>query len=198
TVPPKTASVPPVVGQVKASDTKAYSDLFASVPLVPLKKQGKDKEQEEIAGAAAMPQDFRAEVREKGNQSYQANPAAVLLLMAWARHKEASHEERVGMLMQLETLAPGEQVRQWHGACMQEGIKPWQVLCIPAPLSGDDCTRCRYLMTRYEAIGEGRPRYHWACQHGYLILEHGKGTERLLVAPPECASFDRWYPSNYR
>lgn len=186
------------MGQDKASNGAAFGDFLASVPVVPPKKQGTGKEPEEIAGAAAVPQAFRAEVREKGNYSYRANPAAVLLLMAWARVKQATPEERAALLLDLENLPPADQVRQWHGACIQDGLKPWQVLCLPAPLSGDDCTMCKHLGSREEAIGEDRRRFHWACNQGYLILEHGRGTERLYVAPPECDIWERWRPSNWR
>lgn len=197
-VPVESASVPPQVGQAKASNGRAFVGFFASVPVVPLKNYRTGKEPEEIAGAAAGPQSFRAEVSEKGNPLYQANPAAVLLLMAWARAKQASREERAAMLLDLETLPPAEQVRHWHGVCVAEGLKPWHVLYLPAPMWGDDCTMCKHLMTREEAIGEDRRRCHWACSLGYLILEHGRGTERVYIAPPECESFERWYPSEFR
>lgn len=197
-VPVKTASVPLGVGQAKASNGEAFGGFLASVPVVPVKKQWEGKEPEEIAGAGVAPQPFRAEVGEKGNTLYEANPAAILLLMAWIKAKQASKQERAAMLLDLETLPPAEQVRHWHMACVQEGLKPWQVLCLPAPLSGDDCTWCKHLTTKEEAIGEDRRRYHWACSLGYLLLEHGLGTERVLVAPPECESFERWYPSEFR
>lgn len=197
-VPVKTASVPLVAGQAKASNGGAYGGFLASAPLVPLKNHRAGKEAEKVAGAAAGPQPFRAEVSEKGNSIYRASPAAVLLLMAWARAKQASREERAAMLLDLETLPPTEQVRHWHRVCVGEGLKPWQVLCLPAPVWGDDCTRCKHLTTRDEAIGEDRRRCHWACSLGYLILEHGRGTERVYVAPPECESFERWYPSEFR
>jgi len=197
-VPPLEPNVPPQVGQAKASNGKACSHFSASVPVVPLENQWTGKESEKIAGAAAVPQSFRAEVSEKGKSLYEANPAAVLLLMAWSKAKQADREEGAAMLLDLQTLPPAEQVRYWHGVCLADGLKPWHVLCLPAPLSGNDCTRCRHLTTREEAIGEGRRRYHWACSLGYLILEHGRGTERIWIAPDECVSFERWYPSEWR
>ena len=197
-VPAKTGSVPLGVGQAKASNSKACSHFFASVPVVPLKNQGTGKEPEEIAGAVALPQPFRAEVREKGNAFYEANPAAVLLVLAWSRLKQATRDERAGLLLDLESMPPSDQVKHWHGVCVADGLKPWRVLCCPAPLWGDDCTRCKHLTTREEAIGEDRRRYHWACSLGYLILEHGRGTERVQISPPECKSFDRWYPAEWR
>lgn len=102
------------------------------------------------------------------------------------------------MLLDLENLPPADQVKHWHGVCVGQGLKPWHVLCLPAPAWGDDCTRCKHLTTREEAIGEDRRRCHWACNLGYLILEYGRGTERVHLAPPECERFERWYPSEFR
>ena len=173
-------------------------EFLPSVPVVPLKEQGRGKEEEKIGEAAAQPQDFRAEVREDYKGIYPAHPAAVLLVMEWSRLKQLPKEERAGLLLNLEELPPAEQIRHWHGTCLAEGLKPWQVLCLPASLAGADCTRCRNLHTKHEAIGDGRVQYHWACSLGYLILEQGRGTERVWIAPPECKSFDRWYPSDWR
>ncbi len=176
-------------------------DLPPSVPVVPLEKQGRGKETEKedgrAGGAAVEPQDFCADV-DDDKATYPAHPAAVLLLMTWARLKKISSDGRAELLIDLEGVPPAEQIRHWHGVCVQDGMKPWHVLCLPAPLSGADCTRCRNLCTRHEAIEDGRVQYHWACELGYLILEQGRGTERILIAPPECKSFERWYPSDQR
>lgn len=153
---------------------------------------------EKIAGAAVLPQEIRAETAAEVGACYPAHPAAVLLVLAWSRSKQVDTDERAALLLDLERMPPADQVRRWHGACVLDGLKPWQVLYLPAPQWGDDCTRCKHITTRHEAIGNDRRRYHWACQHGYLILEHGRGTERVFVAPPECQTFERWYPSEWR
>ena len=197
-VPVKTPSVPLEVGQAKASNGNGYSDILASVPVVPVENQWTGNEPEKIAGAGCAPQYFCAEVGSPGNTINEANPAAVLLLMAWARVKQATREERAAMLLDLEDLPPADQVRHWHGVCLRDGLRPWQVLCQPAPEWGDDCTMCQHLTTREDAIDEDRRRFHWACGLGYLILEHGRGTERIYVAPPECESWKRWRPSDWR
>lgn len=178
--------------------TERDSDEFlASVPLVPLNKQGRGKEWEKAGGAAAQPQDLRADTEEYQVGIHPVHPAAVLLVLAWSRLKQIPGDERAGLLLNLEAMPPADQVRYWHKVCMQDGLKPWQVLCLPATLSGADCTLCRRLVTRHEAIGKGRAQYHWACELGYLILEHGRGTERIWISPPECKSFERWYPSDW-
>ena len=181
---------------------RVTDEFLPSVPLVPVKKHGRGKEDENesdwAGGAAAEPQDFRAEIGENGKPFYPAHPAAVLLVMAWARLKRIPRDYRASLLLDLEALPPAEQIRHWHGICLKEGLKPWHAICLPASLSAADCTRCRHLHTKHEAIGNHRIQYHWACGLGYLILETGRGTERIWIAPPECRSFDRWYPSDWR
>ncbi len=186
----------------KTVTARLTADFPPSVPTVPVKKQGKGeqkgKKDNGAGGAAAEPQYLRADISEDQRRIHPAHPAAVLLVMAWSRFKQIPHEERAGLLLDLEIMEPLEQVRYWHKVCMQDGLKPWHVLCLPAPLSGADCTRCRRLVTRHEAIGLDRAQFHWACELGYLILEHGRGTERIWIAPPECKNFERWYPSDWR
>ena len=158
----------------------------------------KDRTHGEIAGKAAGPQHLCAQIKTESGGSFPAHPAAVLLVMAWSRHKQASADERAALLLNLEEIPPADQVKHWHAVCTRDGLKPWHVLYLPAPTWGDDCTKCKYLTTREEAASKDRRRWHWACQHGYLILEHGRGTERVQIAPPECQSFERWYPSGFR
>ena len=209
-VPPKKASVPLIVGQPNPSNEADYSRFFESVPLVPLKKQGRGKEDDDnvkpFAGEAADCSNLCAEKRQdrQGDNSehpalnYPANPAAILLLLAWTKANKASRKGRIALLLNLETIPPADQIRVWHHRCLESGIKPWHVLCLPAPSQGQDCTLCKNLSTRHEAICSDRKQYHWACDQGYLILEWGKGTERIWIGPPECQSYERWYPSDWR
>lgn len=67
--------------------------------------------------------------------------------MAYLRKTEASNEERISALLQIETVEPNEQVRHWHKCCVDVGIKPWEALHLPAPTSGLDCTMCKHLTT---------------------------------------------------
>jgi len=123
------------------------------------------------------------------------HPAAVVLALAYCRKVNADREERSLVLLHLSTMSPGDQVKHWHGCCVEVGLKPWEVLMLPAPISGQDCTMCKHLTTRQMAGDSGRRQFHWACSHGHLILETGRGTERIWMAPPECSSWERWVPS---
>jgi len=123
------------------------------------------------------------------------HPAAVILALAYCRKVKASNDERVSTMLHLGTMPPNEQIRCWHTACIEVEIKPWEVLTLPAPSSGLDCTLCKHLLTRQlSPAGGGRRQFHWACGLGYLILETGRATERIWIAPPECKSFERWQP----
>ncbi|HOX60033.1 MAG TPA: hypothetical protein PLC99_24415 [Verrucomicrobiota bacterium] len=111
---------------------------------------------------------------------------------------KADNDETVSSLLHLEAMPPGEQVRRWHSSCLEVGLKPWEVLTLSAPKSGHDCTLCKHLTTQQLSNDGGRRQFHWACGLGFLILEAGRATERIWIAPPECSSWDRWYPSNQR
>jgi hypothetical protein len=195
----------PVVARLTA-------DFEGVVPAVPATKQGKgkrdkknDEKKEEAAAGSGYANrifapDFRGSVPaetlgEKHYTAHPAHPAAVLLVMAWSRHKRIPREERAGLLLDLESMEPAEQVRRWHGACLQDGLKPWRVLFLPAELAGADCAQCRHLITRHEALGMERAQYRWACGQGYLILEAARGMERVWIAPHECGSFEHYRPS---
>ena len=127
-------------------------------------------------------------------EQFALHPSAVILALAYCRKVKADNDETASVLLHLETMPPVEQVRRWHGSCLEVGVKPWEVLTLPAPLSGSDCTRCKHLTTRQMASDGGRRQFHWACGLGYLILETGRGTERIWIAPPECSSWERWQP----
>jgi len=126
------------------------------------------------------------------------HPSAAILLIAYCKAMDIDSKEQAYQLVELGQLPPDEQVRLWQTACIDIGLEPWQLLTIPASLEGRDCSLCSHLLTRqYDEDGKRR-QYHWACGKGYLILETGRGTERIWIAPPECQSFERWYPSSRR
>jgi hypothetical protein len=89
-VPEESTSVPVVSGQDAACNGAASSRFFSSVPVVPGEYQRTEKDPVEIAKGAAWPQEIRAELKQEGKSIYRANPAAVLLLMAWANVKETT------------------------------------------------------------------------------------------------------------
>jgi hypothetical protein len=127
-------------------------------------------------------------------ERFALHPSAVILAMAYCRKVKASNDEIVSTMLCLETLPPGEQVRRCHSVCVEAGLKPWEVLTLPAPASGQDCTMCKHLTTRQMAGDGGRRQFHWACSLGFLIMETGRATERIWIAPPECSSWERWIP----
>ncbi len=127
-------------------------------------------------------------------ERFALHSSAVILALAYCRKVEADNDETVSILLHLDTMPPGEQVRRWHGSCLEVGVKPWEALTLPAPTSGGDCTKCKHLITRQMASDGCRRRFHWACGLGYLILETGRGTERIWISPPECSSWERWQP----
>ena len=183
------------------------TDDFSQVSRLSRSKKHKEVNDEEKikentengrAWVGAFPQDFSARDDGDLDEVYPADPSAVLLVLAWSSRKEIPSDERAALLLDLETLPPAEQVRRWPAACLQEGIQPWRVLCRPAALSGEDCTLCAHLCTRHEAIGNERRQFHSACDLGYLILEHGRGTGRLWLSPPECRGYERWVPGPHR
>lgn len=124
------------------------------------------------------------------------HPVAVILVLAYCKKVKADNEERVSALLNLGTMKPGDQVKCWHLSCLEVGIKPWEVLTLPAPSSGLDCTMCKHLTTQHFAPApDQRRQFHWACGLGFLILETGRATERIWIAPPECNNYQRWVPS---
>ncbi len=179
---------PPILDQVcppKPLQHKAFSTIDTADTSDTVGFQGGEGEQTVRApGEGAARNDFAL------------HPAAVILVLAYFRKVKAPSDERVASMLCLETMPPGEQVKRWHTACIDVGVKPWEVLMIPAPASGLDCTMCKHLTTRQMANDGDRRQFHWACGLGYLILETGRGTERIWIAPPECQSYERWIPSS--
>ncbi|PKO89472.1 MAG: hypothetical protein CVU18_03985 [Betaproteobacteria bacterium HGW-Betaproteobacteria-12] len=139
-------------------------------------------------------QDHRAPGGGAAVFDFALHPAAVILALAYCRKVKASNDERVAALLHLQTMPPGQQIQHWHSVCIDVGLKPWEELLIPAPASGLDCTMCKHLTTRQMAGDSGRREFHTACGQGFLILETGRGTERIWLAPPDCKSFERWRP----
>ena len=180
----------PVLGEVcprSSLQHKAFGDLGTVGTLGTVVLQGGDTKT-----------GYRAPGGGAARDQFALHPAAVLLLIAYCKAIKIKPEEQAESIVELGYLPPAEQVRLWQQACIDKGMEPWRLLTVPAPMNGHDCSLCTHLRTRqYEGEG-GRRQYHWACGLGYLILETGRGTERIWIAPPECTSFERWYPSDRR
>jgi len=127
------------------------------------------------------------------------HPAAVILLLEYAKKASLQKHFIIRALSDLDIMPPDEQLKTYHQACLDAGLKPWLLLTPPAPTSGHDCTVCSHLVThQYPGGTNGRRLFNWACKLGYLILETGRGSERIWIAPPECESWERWRPTDQR
>ena len=130
---------------------------------------------------------------------YPLNPAAVCLMVAACEKAMKTPEEIGRHVLYLHRLKPADQVRHWHMNCQAVGVVPWHVLTMDSPGEGKDCGLCAHLNSVTDYIeGDGRRCFRWACKLGYLILEYGRSTERIMLAPPECDKWERHYPGPWR
>lgn len=197
-VPGKTANVPHAMGRLEASNGKASSDILGAVPNVPSKNVEEGIEAAP-AGERGEGKHLRARREDRPIHPHQVSPSAVLLCLAWCNRKRTPDARRWLALARLDRRPPGEQVRVWSRLCRRIGLKPWQVLAQPTAGEGKDCTFCRHFVQVVDRIpGRDRREFHWSCGLGYLILELGRATERILIAPPECESWERFYPGPVR
>jgi hypothetical protein len=132
--------------------------------------------------------------------SHPLHPAAVCLMVAACEKARKTTPEEIGkQVLSLHYLTPTEQVRHGHAACLAKGVAPWRVLAFESPGEGKDCGMCVHLHSILDHVeGDRRRCYRWACKLGYLILEYGRATERIMLAPPECKSWERHYPGAAR
>lgn len=174
------------------------SDVFPLFPLYPPLETGPGLEgREKSPGVAGRPVQIRA--RNEGDQPrFPLHPAGVVLCLAWCDAIGADAGERAAALEVMTTTPPAEQVKRWHGACVAKGLKPWELICTKAPAEGTECGQCKHLTSREFRRADERRCFHWACALGYLLHEYGSGSERIWIAPPECESWERWYPSDQR
>lgn len=185
-------------GGCNSNTINNLGDLFPLFPLFPRPEtrpgfEGKEK----APGVAGRPDQIRA--RNEGDQSrFPLHPAGVVLCLAWCDAVGADPEERAAALEAMTTTPPGEQVKRWHGACVAKGLKPWELIYMRAPREGTECGACKHLTSREYRHPDERRRFHWACALGYLLHEYGSGSERIWIAPPECSSWERWYPTDQR
>jgi len=190
--PGKNSTCPGSPGQGRTSNGAA---LGVIVPAVPAKKQRDGRETEEnSAGGGVAANDFASEMKDLRLRRYPINPVAVALLLAYTEKVHALSEEVIALLESLLSLPPGEQVRKWWQACLNERLKPWHLIHLPTSGEGMECTGCSHIDLIDDRGQGGRGLFHWSCKLGYLIHETGRYAERILIAPPECHSFEQWRP----
>lgn len=194
--PGENSTCPGKPGQPRANNGAAYGWFVPAVPAVPAKKQRDGTEPEENgAGGGVAANDFASEMKDIRTKFHPVNAVAVVLLVAYVDKVGASPDEIGAALAALRTMPPGEQVRQWWQACLGEKLKPWRLIHLPTPGEGMECTGCRNIALINDRVPGSRGQFHWSCKLGYLIHETGRYTERILIAPPECQSFERWRPA---
>lgn len=62
--------------------------------------------------------------------------------------------------------------------------------------SGDgwDCQFCKHLVSRWEYAENSRRRFRWRCDVGHAVMEYGRDSERILLAPESCHEWERFVP----
>ena len=173
------------LGHAKSSNDAASGGNTPNAPNAPSKKQGEDKEatKTDAAGAAA-PSDFCAQ--------YPVNPAAVFLAFAWLEKIGGDMEELGDLVSGLRSMEPGEQVKAWAYSCRDVGIDPWRAIHLQSSGEGQECYNCKHLVTRVDSLPHTRCRYFWCCDLHYQVFEHYQGGRRVVIAPPECKSWEHW------
>lgn len=183
-------------GGGELSNNNKLGGLFPLFPLFPPSGEGKGVMESEKSspGVAGRLDQIRA--RNEGEAvRYPLHPAGVVLCLAWCDAVAGSSDERSAALTAMTTVPPAEQVKRWHGACIEQGLKPWELIYMKAPAEGTECGKCKHLTSREYRHPDERRHFHWACALGYLLHEYGCGCERVWIAPPECSSWERWQPA---
>jgi hypothetical protein len=181
----------------EANNGGPYKGFSPASPVSPAEKQreGKKVEEKSAPGGGVAAENFAPEKAISGQQSarFQTEPQAVVMVLAVARRKGADIENLAATLQGLGDMEPGEQIMRWHRVCLAEGIKPWLLIHPKAPEAGMDCLGCSHISSAFEFIPDlGRRCFSWLCGLGHSIHVHDHAGERVLVAPPECHSWERW------
>lgn len=167
------------------SNGAAFRDNAPSAPVCPKQKSGTSKKITETGAAAgAAPSDFCAQ--------FPVNPSAVCLLLAYWKNAGGDMNELAGALVGLQSFAADEQARCWAQSCSDAGLDPWRVVHLQSAGEGVECTGCKHLCCRTDSLPHTRRRYFWLCDLHHQILEHYQRGERVLIAPQECKSWERW------
>lgn len=183
---------PECPGQHEHDNDLNYKDnncFVPAVPAVPEKNTRDGKEIMEISrdgGVAA--EKFRG-------RKHRMNALAAVLAVAYCESVGASNEEIMAALSGLRRHPSGDQFRIWWNACLGGKLDPWKELHGPTLGEGMECGSCKHIDSVASYVAGTRRRFHWSCKLGYMIHEHGYALERVLIAPPECQSWEQWAPS---
>lgn len=200
-VPTKTEVCSHLADTEKTFHNNALCNLFPLFPVFPLKNSGREVQtgETDTPGAAGRPENPRA--RNGGVRGtarairYPLHPQATTLTIAWARAAEATLPELVAFLAGLTKDPMPDQLRVVGDLCRERGLVPWKLLTYPSPGEGAECMGCKHMTSANGYLDGSRRYFRWACGKGYQIMEYARESERVAIAPPECESWDRWYPS---
>lgn len=157
-------------GYHKANSGAASGDGIPTIPVIPAENTGIDDER---------------------LTKYQVSPAAVAMILAWSERKSATDETLMRALRSLGNHPPAEQAARWSRACERAGLRPWRVLHTESAGTGEECTGCRHFDSFADHVEGTRRRFHWRCALGYPVFELWRWCGLMLIAPPECASYER-------
>jgi len=109
--------------------------------------------------------------------------------MKGAENKEESAPGEVG---EQEIISAAETVLVHPLAVTDQTPRP----CPDTQSQGHECGSCHNLSMVNHAPAEAHRRlFHWVCQAAHKPLAVGYGSERVLIAPPECQDWERWQPA---
>jgi hypothetical protein len=160
-----------LTGYQETNNGNRSSDAIPVIPLIPVEKACREAEPPHV---------------------FPVSPAAVALVFAWCRHKGFTTEDRAEALKSLDEVPPGEQVARWVQACQNVGIRPWRVWHSESAGKGYECTGCRFFDSFADSVEGSRRFFHWRCSLGYPVFELWRWAGLMLIAPPECSSFERY------
>jgi hypothetical protein len=160
------------------------------------RKDGEKEGKKSAPGGGVAAENFapRKATSRQQSASFQPDPEAVVMVLEVCRVTGGDIHDLATALEGLRTMSPDEQVRRWHSTCVDLNIKPWRLLHPKAPEGGLDCMGCSHISSTLEFIPDmGRRCFTWLCGLGYSMHVHDHAGERVLIAPPECQSWERWY-----
>jgi hypothetical protein len=176
------------LGHAKPNNGAASGANAPNAPNAPSENQGGECNLSEIGAVGAVsPSDLRAD--------FSVSPSAVCLVFAWWQRAGGDESELASSLVELRCMPTAEQERSAAQLCAAAGLDPWRIVRHLSRGEGTECFNCAHLTTRVDSLPNTRRRYFWSCDLQYQLLEHHHDGERVVIAPPECRSWERWRPS---